>query len=481
MKMKKRILALLVMSLFAISYAFSMSIVYKDTPQGYDSDVLLNQFGGIYDEKESANRLEDKVKDIGIMFWGPGAYPHLYYGHVGLVVEFENGRNILYDYGVFNPSQKGFVKEVIHGRMFYELAATPINVDYMFAISENSRRALRYYRLNGLNDEKKTYIASFLSFNYSIDRQKYLYNFFSDNCSTRVRDILDIAYDGALSRLGERYYGTRRMAIEEQTEPHIAVEIVYGIAEGYLQDEPITYYDAMFLPSYLETALQELQVLDIKNEDQNSESSEESIDEFISASTLVRESTWTDAWPYYTSFNTHNSNWFPLILIAIILAVLNVARTILTNFVNNKVAIRIVNKVYAFINAFVLLFVFILSLAMLFLQFYTLIDCGWKNENSIFVSPLVIFIVFYAFKALFIPSYEKEQKAIKKMAGWATVMFILTLIALILKLVLPHQANMLHIISFGIYYLSLMQIDRNSFQKVKKFFTKKRSKNESNT
>ena len=461
--MMKKLLSFLVIIFLSLQSVFAMSVLYKDTKEGYDSDVLLEQFGGIYDYDKSGSELEDTVKDIGIMFWGPGGAPHLYYGHVGLVVEYENGRSILYDYGVFNPSQKGFVKEVIHGRMFYELSASPINIDYVFAISENSKRSLHYYKLNGLNDEKKTYIASFLAFNYSTDRHKYLYNFFSDNCATRVRDILDIAYDGALSQLGKRYYGTRRMAIEEQTEPHKTVELVYGIAEGYLQDQPITYYDAMFLPSYLELALKELHIDD------------------ESAITLVRESTWEDAWPYYTTLNSHNSNWFPLIIIAIVLFVLNIVRTISLHFVNNKIAIRIIDKVYAFINAFVLLFVFILSLAMLFLQFYTLIDCGWKNENSIFVSPLVIFMIFYAFKVLFIPSLAKEEKAINKMSKWATVMFCLTLLSLILKIVLPHQANMLHIVSFGLYYLSLMQLDVKHFEKAKSFITKKRGKNADNT
>ena len=414
---------------------YALSFTYVDTPQSYDSPVLLSSF------EKNKDFLTDKeidVMDIVVVFYGPGSRVYEYYGHVGIIVRYKNGTETLYDYGVFNPYEKNFVKNVIQGKMFYSLSygnTKKIMENYMRDVS----RSVRYYRLVNLSDEKKNEIVSFLKFNAGEDRNKYHYNFFTDNCSTRVRDILDMAYDGALKEYGKRSFGTRRTAISPQTAPHVITETVFGIAEGSLQDIPINYYEAMFLPSVLEYSLRNITV---------GTSSEEKSHIVI----LEGESIWQNKYEYNVSENHKPSPYIILLLITLQFVLLN---TVLKLLYATKIK-RFAKKLFCLINGLILLALFILSVTMSYMCLYTVFECAWRNQNLIFINPLLIFPMIYAFKGLFSVSCYKEEKALHRLSIYALIFALFVLSALILKLIiLPYQANLVHILYFMLYYLSL--------------------------
>ena len=117
---------------------------------------------------------------------------------------------------------------------------------------------------------------------------------------------------------------------------------------------------------------------------------------------------------------------------------------------------RFAKKMFSLINGLILLFMFVLSLTMSYMCLYTIFDCAWKNQNLIFINPLLIFPVVFAFKGLFAISYDKEKKALRNLSISSLLFFGLTIIALVLKfIILPYQANLVHILYFMLYYLSL--------------------------
>lgn len=422
--MKKSILIAFLILLTSIIPVFAMSITYKDTPQAYDSPVILSQFDKDKDGLNSA----DSVKDIYICFYGAGKTFYEMFGHVSIIVRYDNNKEDTYDYGVFNPRSKGFLSNVLHGFMFYELYRQ-VNRYSLQNEMESAERSIRYYRLKGLAPDKKEDISKFLKYNYSEYRRKYLYHFFNDNCSTRIRDILDKAYDGKLSEIGKRPYGSERTAIETQISPYPLTEMLYGIAGGSVMDREISYYDAMFLPSILEYALDE-----------------------IGASEFDSKNDWNVKYDYNANFETKTSSWTPLIYIALIFALLNVIFKISFTMKYSKATIRF----YALINSIVLLVIFVISLCMCYMQLYTIIDCAWYNENTIFINPLILVPLVEMLMMLFSKTSVKFR-TLNKLISYQGIFFtLLALLALLLKPLLPYQANTVQIVSFLVYYLSLI-------------------------
>lgn len=436
----RKSLSLIILFIFLSLPLFAISFTYIDTPQPYDSDVLLSSFEK---DKEFLTPTENDVDDILLAFYGPGSQVYEYYGHVGIIVRYKSGREVLYDYGVFNASEKGFLKNVIQGKMFYSLAYGE-RINFMESYMRSVSRSVKYYRLLGLSDEKKNEIESFLRFNSRPDRDKYLYNFFNDNCSTRVRDILDKAYDGALSEFGKKSFGTRRTAIESQTAPHVATETVFGIAEGDIQDREINYYDAMFLPSILEYSLR---TITIENSD----------GEPLHIVALEGESIWKNKYEYNAREKHTSSSYTILLLIIIQIVLFNIVCKILYKTKFRRLGV----KLFCLLNGCVFLFLFVLSLAMSIMCLYTIFDCAWENQNLIFINPLLILGVVYSFEGLFSHSFLKEEKALHHLSIVSLVYALLCVIALILKLtILPPQANLVHILYFALYYLSLPDYDK---------------------
>src|SRR5690606_9482759 len=103
---------------------------------------------------------------------------------------------ISYNFGYFDMEEPGFTANFIRGEMHYMLVALPLSQD------------LEYYRQAGrgvsiqwldLEPEQALRLAAALAENAKPGNARYRYDYFLDNCSTRVRDALDDALGGLLS------------------------------------------------------------------------------------------------------------------------------------------------------------------------------------------------------------------------------------------------------------------------------------------
>jgi len=93
----------------------------------------------------------------------------------------------------------------------------------------------------------------------------YLYHFYDDNCSTRVRDILDKATGGQFKAWAQRQEGT---SLRSTALPYMVHAPLPGLGLNFLQswriDKPTTLWDEMYLPETLHQA-----VLDFTFDDGN--------------------------------------------------------------------------------------------------------------------------------------------------------------------------------------------------------------------
>src|SRR5690606_3617895 len=121
---------------------------------------------------------------------------------------------------------------------------------------------LRFYqRLNrdvdilvlNLSPEARKRMARHLADNVLPENRSYLYDHYRDNCSTRLRDAVDVGTGG---RLRELLSAPGRMTLREHTRRYTAVNpamsFLLDLAMNDTIDQPLTRWDEAFLPDELE-------------------------------------------------------------------------------------------------------------------------------------------------------------------------------------------------------------------------------------
>ena len=174
------------------------------------------------------------------------------FGHSALrVTDSTNQTDIVYNYGTFNFDEPGFYTKFIRGNLLYYLSTD----DYT-SFSEYAREAQRGMteQVLNLNCHEKQNIFSSLQKNLSGTNKYYKYDFAFDNCTTRLRDLLERAVDSPV---------VYRPVVKQQTSYR---ELIYvylnkndkqwsklGIDAllGSRTDAIMNIRQAMFLPDYL--------------------------------------------------------------------------------------------------------------------------------------------------------------------------------------------------------------------------------------
>ena len=135
---------------------------------------------------------------ISLITIGPGPVIWELFGHNMIrVMDPAAGIDVAYDWGRFDFGQRNFFWNFLQGRMRYWMARNdPIRT---IAYYESVGRSIRIQDLSLTPDQARA-LAERLDRNAEPDQMFYRYDYYRDNCSTRVRDALDGALDGALER-----------------------------------------------------------------------------------------------------------------------------------------------------------------------------------------------------------------------------------------------------------------------------------------
>src|SRR5690606_18174811 len=133
---------------------------------------------------------------IGVMTMQPGEIFWERFGHDAIVVQDpETGRALSYNFGFFDPTEPGFLGRFIRGEMEYMLVALPLEQD--LAIYREEGRGVSIQWLD-LSAARATSLAGSRAVAAQPENARYRYDYFTENCSTKVRDALDAALGGQL-------------------------------------------------------------------------------------------------------------------------------------------------------------------------------------------------------------------------------------------------------------------------------------------
>jgi HEAT repeat protein len=189
---------------------------------------------------------------------GPGKPIYEWFGHNAIVVtDIRTGQSIAYNYGVFEFDE-GFLGRFIEGRMMYTQEA----YDGQKLINSyiNSDRSVWIQELN-LTDRQKIRLWDIL---HQQNKQPYRYDYYTANCSTKVRDALDHAVEGQLRpQLVKIDTGTtfrwHSLRIGAFSWP---IYISMHFMLGHNVEKPINAWEESFLPVLFMKHLKTVQVSD---------------------------------------------------------------------------------------------------------------------------------------------------------------------------------------------------------------------------
>jgi hypothetical protein len=210
--------------------------------------LLLSTATGLLAQKLS----EDAA--ISVITCGPHhEVSFLCFGHSAFRVRDPRaGTDYAFNYGIFDFDRPGFVLNFALGNNIYLLGVQEFQHFQDSYIQDN--RYVHEQTLN-LRTEQKQKIFDYLKWNAAPENREYLYDYFYDNCATRIRDVVvktlgdDVSFDGS--------YVTTDYTIRQLTdiylEPFPWLDLGIDICLGLPMDKKASPYEYMFLPDYIES------------------------------------------------------------------------------------------------------------------------------------------------------------------------------------------------------------------------------------
>jgi hypothetical protein len=197
---------------------------------------------------------------VSVITLGQGDQVWERYGHNALWIhDAARGTDRTYNWGVFDAADPRFIVRFVRGRMRYWMES--VDVERLLEYYRSSDRTITIQRL-ALNPTQRVALRDFVEWNAREENKYYWYDYFRDNCSTRLRDALDRALGGALQRatavqMTPNTYRSESIRLMEGM-PLTQLGIAVGL--GPLADRKITAWEEMFVPMRMRDRLREVRV-----------------------------------------------------------------------------------------------------------------------------------------------------------------------------------------------------------------------------
>jgi hypothetical protein len=350
---------------------------------------------------------------IKIAVIGPGDELYFWWGHLGLIIEDElSGNSKFYDYGVFSFDNENFFLNFAFGRLLYSSTVSNTYDILRYYVSVN--RDIAIYTLN-LNAAQKESIMRAAERNILPEYRDYLYNHFSDNCVTRVTNLLDDALDGQFYDMAENTPG--RLTLREHVRRHTYFSPFWDWFLSFIMgqniDAPSTIKQELFLPSEVGRVLQTFYYTGDNGVKQPIVSSVERINTAVNRPPTLEKP--RIQWPYELCYGS-----------AIALALL-VFMLISKKHRSGRVLLGLSQSLLG-------LFFGLTGSIMFFMTFFTNHDYSWHNINVLFINPLLLAAVPLGIISAFSGKESKRVFTSKILKGLWTYVFSGGVFTMLIKL-----------------------------------------------
>ncbi len=191
--------------------------------------------------------------EISIVTCNPGNSIDETFGHSAVRVKDDSlGYDFYFNYGVFSPSTENFALKFLRGKLLYSIGGGRFNAFHRSY--QISQRDMREQVLN-LSPEEVANVFQAIQEDIKPENRDYYYDFYFDNCVTRIRDVLAEHVDG-LDYPTETYEKLSfRDLIHEYTDRMPWTQFGMDLILGSDNDKITRVEDQMFLPDYFESYL----------------------------------------------------------------------------------------------------------------------------------------------------------------------------------------------------------------------------------
>lgn len=186
---------------------------------------------------------------ISILTCRPGDDVYNIFGHNAVRVQDSSvGVDEVYNYGLFSFEEEGFVMKFLRGKLRYWVGRSSMK-GFLRGYVHEKRSVIEQTLDLDLAQKNKLYRA--LVENQKPENRYYLYDFFYDNCATRIRDILtdNITLLEYTSIDSEQY--SFRQLLDQFNYKSPWIDFGMDLLVGTPADKTASPQAQMYLPEYL--------------------------------------------------------------------------------------------------------------------------------------------------------------------------------------------------------------------------------------
>jgi hypothetical protein len=193
--------------------------------------------------------------EVVLVTVAPGTELHAAFGHTILWInDPTNGIDRAYSYGTFDFNTENFYLKFLMGTLPYTISVHSMKDEFNYNM-QYEKRGMIAQKLN-LDSLQKNAIFQALETNLLPENREYAYKFFYDNCSTRIRDVIEKNAPG-------KYLWAQNPTLEGKSyrdwmnkylAPNSWVTLGMNLALGVPSNVKATASQACYLPDNLSSA-----------------------------------------------------------------------------------------------------------------------------------------------------------------------------------------------------------------------------------
>lgn len=196
---------------------------------------------------------------VSLLTVAPGSELYSAFGHTAMRVhDPASGIDEVFNYGTFDFNAPNFYIKFMRGKLNYMIDKDPwkeFNYAYHYF-----KRSFEEQKLD-LTLEQRQAVYEYLTTNALPENKFYLYDFFFDNCATRIRDVLEAELQddlrwGPPTKTGASFREYLHEYLKEKSWVEFGIDIVLGA----VTDREADVREQMFLPDYLASAFEGAEV-----------------------------------------------------------------------------------------------------------------------------------------------------------------------------------------------------------------------------
>ncbi|MFZ1705482.1 MAG: DUF4105 domain-containing protein [Saprospiraceae bacterium] len=192
---------------------------------------------------------EKELPIISILTCAPGQQIYSIYGHNALRIRYSDQRDMVLNYGTFDFNTPNFTLKFLRGKLPYRLSLNSYQ-DFIYEYNMTQRGVVeQVLDLDSFQLEK---MMVYLEENLKTENREYKYDFFYDNCATRIYDVLQFSTTEQIdwSQNNTNNY-TFRQIIKHYQRHFPWTSFGIDLIIGSRADKVTSIQEQMFIPDFV--------------------------------------------------------------------------------------------------------------------------------------------------------------------------------------------------------------------------------------